>query len=51
MICWADEEVATFASLLNRFNDALGVVYCPPVPRPDSLAVSTSSSPAEQELA
>jgi DNA-binding MarR family transcriptional regulator len=48
---WADEEVATFASLLNRFNDALGVVYCPPVPRPVPFVVSSSSSPAEQEPA
>lgn len=46
---WADDELATFASLLSRFNDRLGVVYCPPVPR--TFAVSSSSSPAEQELA
>jgi DNA-binding MarR family transcriptional regulator len=48
---WADDEVATFASLLNRFNDALGVAYCPPVPRSVHFASSSSSSPAEQELA
>jgi DNA-binding MarR family transcriptional regulator len=46
---WTDDELATFASLLSRFTGALGVVYCPPVPR--SFAVSSSSSPAEQELA
>jgi DNA-binding MarR family transcriptional regulator len=46
---WTDEELATFASLLSRFTGALGVVYCPPVPR--TFAVSSSSSPAEQEPA
>jgi DNA-binding MarR family transcriptional regulator len=46
---WSDDELATFASLLGRFNGALGVAYCPPVPR--ALAVSNSRSPAEQELA
>jgi DNA-binding MarR family transcriptional regulator len=48
---WTDDEVATFASLLNRFNDALGVVYSPPLPRPVPTPSSSSSSPAEQELA
>ncbi|HST67441.1 MAG TPA: MarR family transcriptional regulator [Mycobacteriales bacterium] len=46
---WTDDELATFASLLNRFNGALGVVYCPPVLRP--FVPGTSRSPAEQELA
>ena len=46
---WTDEELATFAARLNRSNAARGVVYCPPVPR--TFAVSSSSSPAEQELA
>jgi DNA-binding MarR family transcriptional regulator len=46
---WTDEELAALASLLNRFNGGLGVVYCPPVPRP--FATSSSRSPAEQELA
>jgi DNA-binding MarR family transcriptional regulator len=49
---WTDEELATFASLLSRFNDALGVVYSPPVPRTFAVSSpSSSSSPAEQELA
>jgi DNA-binding MarR family transcriptional regulator len=48
---WTDDDLATFASLLNRFNGALGVVYCPPVPRPVPVASGNSSSPAEQELA
>lgn len=46
---WSDDELATFASLLTRFTGALGVTYCPPVPR--TFAASSSSSPAEQELA
>ncbi|HEY6744551.1 MAG TPA: MarR family transcriptional regulator [Mycobacteriales bacterium] len=46
---WTDEEVAMFASLLDRFNNGLGVVCCPPVPR--AFASSSSRSPAEQELA
>lgn len=46
---WSDAELATFASLLSRFTGGLGVVYCPPVPR--TFAVTSSSSPAEQELA
>jgi DNA-binding MarR family transcriptional regulator len=45
---WSDDELATFASLLSKFNGTLGVVYCPPVPRP---FVSSSRSPAEQEPA
>lgn len=45
---WSDAELATFASLLNRFNGALGVVHSPPVPR---TLVGSSRSPAEQELA
>jgi DNA-binding MarR family transcriptional regulator len=30
---WTDAELATFAGLLARFNDALGDTYCPPLPR------------------
>jgi hypothetical protein len=49
---WSDDELATFASLLGRFNGALGVVYCPPVPRTFAVSSPSSpSSPAEQELA
>ena len=49
---WTDDELATFAALLTRFNDALGLVYCPPVPRTFAVSSSSSSSsPAEQELA
>ena len=46
---WSDDELATFAVLLARFTGALGVAYCPPVPR--TFAASSSRSPAEQELA
>jgi DNA-binding MarR family transcriptional regulator len=45
---WSDDELATFASLLTRFNGALGVTYCPPA---GAFAVSSSRSPAEQEPA
>lgn len=43
---WSDTDLEAFASLLNRFNGALGTAYCPPLPRP--LAGTAS---ADQELA
>lgn len=30
---WTDDELATLAHLLGRFNDALGDAFCPPEPR------------------
>lgn len=36
---WTDDELATFAHLLGRFNAALTDTYCPPVPRPVPTAI------------
>ncbi len=53
---WSDTDVTAFASLLNRFNGSLDVLYSPPLPRPvgaDGVLTSAATSPAdaEQELA
>jgi DNA-binding MarR family transcriptional regulator len=50
---WTDTELGTFASLLNRFNGALGAAYCPPVTRLVTTATPATVTPAnaEQELA
>jgi DNA-binding MarR family transcriptional regulator len=44
---WPDEELATLARLLGRFNDALGDAYCPPVPR----TVTTAHPARDQDIA
>lgn len=44
---WTDGELATFALLLGRFNDALGDAYCPPAPR----LVPTAHPARDQDIA
>ena len=44
---WSDEELATLAGLLDKFNDALGAAYGPPPPR---TAPAPPTAP-EQDIA
>jgi DNA-binding MarR family transcriptional regulator len=48
---WTDAELGTLASLLSRFNGALGAAYCAPMPRPLTTIAAGSPAGAEQEPA